>query len=82
MSVASRFHVSVSTESRRLRSSWPMSSPSVSRASRAGIRPIGLAAAWASPESRSMIHFRTRLFSPKPGHKNLPDSSLRNQLTK
>ena len=59
-----------------------MSSPSVSRASRAGILPIGLTAAWASPESRSMIHFRTRLFSPKPGHKNLPDSSLRNQLTK
>ena len=59
-----------------------MSSPSVSRAPRAGILPIGLTAASAWPESRSMIHFRTRLFSPKPGHGNLPEESLRNQLTK
>jgi len=45
MSVASRFHVLASTESRRLRSSSSMPSPSVSRAPRAGILPIGLTAA-------------------------------------
>src|SRR5438045_3224743 len=30
---------------------------------------------------RSMIHFSTRILSPKPGHKNFPSSPLRNQLT-
>jgi hypothetical protein len=82
MSVASRFRAVVSTESSRFRVSSSMSSPSVSRAPGAGSLPIGETAAWASPERRSVIHFRTRLFSPKPGHANLPEASLRNQLTK
>jgi len=29
------------------------------------------------PLQRSMIHFRTRMFSPKPGHMNWPLSFLR-----
>ena len=35
----------------------------------------------ARPCTRSTIHFSTRMFSPKPGQRNLPSSSLRNQLT-
>ncbi len=34
-----------------------------------------------SPFSRSVIHFRTRLFSPNPGQANLPSAFLRNQFT-
>ena len=35
----------------------------------------------ALPEQRPTIHFRTRMFSPKPGHMKLPCASWRNQLT-
>ena len=35
----------------------------------------------ARPRTRSTIHFRTRMFSPKPGQRNLPSASLRNQFT-
>ncbi len=38
--------------------------------------PIGV-----SSLTRSRIHFRTRTFSPKPGHRNLPSAPLRNQFT-
>ena len=38
------------------------------------------ACAAALPQ-RSMIHLRTRMFSPKPGQRNLPSASLRNQFT-
>ena len=40
-------------------------------------------ATFASPPllQRSITHFRTRRFSPKPGHMNLPALSWRNQLT-
>ena len=47
-----------------------------------GSRPIGVSTASASPLTRSNTHFRTRLFSPKPGHRKRPSSSRRNQLTK
>ena len=33
------------------------------------------------PAARRTIQSRTRLFSPYPGHRKLPSSSLRNQLT-
>ena len=42
---------------------------------RASLRPA------ARPCTRSTIHFSTRMFSPKPGHRNLPSASLRNQFT-
>ena len=35
----------------------------------------------ALPSTRSSIHSSTRRLSPKPGHRNRPSSSLRNQLT-
>ena len=35
----------------------------------------------ARPWTRSTIHLSTRMFSEKPGQRNLPSSSLRNQLT-
>ena len=41
----------------------------------------GVARAPALPSQRSTSHFSTRMFSPKPGHMNLPSSSTRNQLT-
>ena len=47
----------------------------------AGTWPIGVSTAAAWPSMRSMTHFRTRLFSPKPGHRKPPSSSRRNQLT-
>ena len=47
----------------------------------AGTSPTGVSIASASPSQRRKIHASTRLFSPKPGHRNLPSSSLRNQLT-
>jgi hypothetical protein len=34
------------------------------------------------PRARSTIHLSTRMFSPKPGQRNLPSLSLRNQFTK
>ena len=33
------------------------------------------------PTQRPTIHSRTRMLSPKPGHRNLPSAPLRNQLT-
>ena len=48
----------------------------------AGSSPIGVSTASAVPSQRRKTHSRTRLFSPKPGQRNLPSSSLRNQLTK
>ena len=33
------------------------------------------------PSTRSHIHFRTRLFSPKPGQSHLPSGLFRNQFT-
>ncbi len=35
----------------------------------------------ARPRARSTIHLSTRMFSPKPGQRNLPSASLRNQFT-
>ena len=35
----------------------------------------------ASPLQRAMIQSSTLMFSPKPGHMNLPLWSFRNQLT-
>ncbi len=55
--------------------------PLVSRAPLAGRMPMGVSTPSARPSRRSTIHFRTRLFSPKPGHTNLPASFLRNQFT-
>ena len=59
-----------------------MSSPSRSSSPSAGTRPIGVSTVSPSPSQRRKTHSSTRLFSPKPGHRNLPSSSLRNQLTK
>ena len=42
---------------------------------------MGVSLPWARPRTRSTIHLRTRMFSPKPGQRNLPSASLRNQLT-
>ena len=36
----------------------------------------------ASPAIRSQIQAMTRLFSPKPGQRNLPSGLLRNQFTR
>ena len=47
----------------------------------AGIQPIGVSLPRARPRTRSTIHFSTRMFSLKPGHRNLPSASLRNQFT-
>ena len=47
----------------------------------AGTWPIGVSTAAAWPSMRSMTHFSTRLFSPKPGHRKPPSSLRRNQLT-
>ena len=46
-----------------------------------GTRPIGVSTVSPSPSQRRKTHSRTRMFSPKPGQRNLPSSSLRNQLT-
>ena len=53
----------------------------MSIASGAGTRPIGVSSAPPSPSQRSTTHASTRLFSPKPGQRKRPPSSLRNQLT-
>ena len=63
-------------------------------ATRVAVEPVELAGARApgrsrsasrrpraSPSQRRKIQASTREFSPKPGHRNLPSSSLRNQLT-
>jgi phosphoenolpyruvate carboxykinase (GTP) len=42
-----------------------------------GILPIGVSIASALPLQRSKTHFKTRLFSPKPGHINFPDSNTK-----
>ena len=49
-----------------------------------GTNPIGVSRAPSEPAAAAlaMIHFRVRMFSPKPGQMNLPFSSLRNQLMK
>ena len=44
--------------------------------------PIGVLLPSAVCSMRSMAHLSTRLFSPKPGHRNRPSSPRRNQLTK
>ena len=56
-------------------------SPSRSRASGVGMNPIGVSTPLPWPRTRSKIHLRTRMFSPKPGQRKLPFSSVRNQLT-
>jgi hypothetical protein len=43
--------------------------------------PIGDSVRRRFPSQRSMIHFSTRMFSPKPGHRNFPSAPLRNQFT-
>ena len=53
----------------------------MSSAPSAGTRPIGVSSASAWSSQRSKTHASTRLFSPKPGHRKWPSSSLRNQLT-
>ena len=58
-----------------------MSRPVVSMASAVGTRPMAVSTASAVPSRRSTTHLSTRLLSPKPGHRNLPSSPLRNQLT-
>ena len=50
-------------------------------ASTDGSRPMGVSTAPPVPSTRSTTHLSTRLFSPKPGHRNDPSSPLRNQLT-
>ena len=42
---------------------------------------MGVSTASASPAQRFRIHSSTRMFCPKPGHTNLPFSSVRNQFT-
>src|SRR5439155_19833812 len=79
--VSSAFSASVSTLSSVRRASGDRSSPSVFSAPSAGTRPIGVSLASASPSQRRNTHSSTREFSPKPGHRNFPSSSLRNQLT-
>jgi hypothetical protein len=46
-----------------------------------GTWPIGVFTAWTSPRQRARIHSTMRRFSPKPGQRNLPFSSVRNQFT-
>ena len=46
-----------------------------------GSRPIGVSRAAPRPAQRANTHASTREFSPKPGHRKRPSSSLRNQLT-
>ena len=54
-------------------SSAAMSRPAdVERAAAPARAPIGVSTASASPSQRRKIHASTRLFSPKPGHRNLP----------
>mmetsp|Transcript_25304 Transcript_25304/g.63441 ORF Transcript_25304/g.63441 Transcript_25304/m.63441 type:complete len:271 (+) Transcript_25304:529-1341(+) len=73
-------HSSGSTCSRLCMTSGVMSRPEMSMASDVGTNPMGVVRALPAPSTRSQIHFSTREFSPKPGHRNLPPS-LRNQLT-
>ena len=47
-----------------------------------GTMPMGVETPSASPSTRPTIHLSTRLFSPKPGHRNRPSPPRRNQLTK
>ena len=54
---------------------------SVSRAPSSGSSPMAVSRAPAVPSQRSKIHLSTRLFSPKPGQRQLPSSLLRNQFT-
>ncbi len=58
-----------------------MSRPSSVSASGVGTQPMGVSAAFPLPSTRSRIHFSTRTFSPKPGHRNFPSAPLRNQFT-
>src|SRR5262249_4096715 len=55
--------------------------PSRVSALRVGTYPIGVSSASPRPSTRSRIHFSTRTFSPKPGHRYLPSAPLRNQFT-
>ena len=59
----------------RARSSG-MSSPSVLSESGVGTRPIGVSRASAASSQRRKTHSSTREFSPKPGHRKLPVSSV------
>ena len=43
---------------------------------------MGVSSAAPRSRERSTIHRSTRRFSPKPGHRNPPWSSLWNQLTR
>ena len=45
-----------------------------------GIQPSAVSFAETRPRTRSTIHLRTRMFSPKPGHMNSPFSFMRNQF--
>ncbi len=74
-------HSAVSTRSSSAMSSSETSSPSRSIALGAGTLPIGVSTASAVPSQRRKTQASTRLFSPKPGQRNFPSSSLRNQLT-
>ena len=81
MCSASSFQACGSTVSSRSRSAQLMSRPSRSSEPGAGqVADRGRHGPGVAG-SRSMIHFSTRLFSPKPGQRNLPSASLRNQLT-
>lgn len=46
-----------------------------------GTNPMGVLWAVVLFSSLSNTHFRTRMFSLNPGHKNFPSRFLRNQLT-
>ena len=47
-----------------------------------GTTPSGVLRAEPRPSTRSVIHLRTRMFSPYPGHRNLLSASRRNQFTR
>ena len=53
----------------------------LAQAVKLGVVPNTFSVPPALPSIRSSIHFSTRILSPKPGHTNLPASSVRNQFT-
>ena len=81
MSDNSARHEELSTSTSRAMVASSTARPVQSTAPGAGTRPIGVSTASPVPESRLHTQARTRQFSPKPGHMNLPFPSWRNQFT-
>src|SRR5271157_353014 len=81
LSARSYSQSSASTRKSSFSASGAICKPSSVSAVFVGTKPISVSRASPCPSMRSRIHFSTRTFSPKPGHRNLPSAPRRNQFT-